>query len=326
MTRELEARYRTALRWYPESWRQRNADAVLGMLLDGADHDGRTEPAPGERADLAFRGLAERAAVVLPAGVRSGAATLAFGYGLAFSLIAFWSSWWAPLSRYRSWLRGTTPDVSTFGPFLSPGVVLTVLWSAALVLFLLGSGRASRVILVVSGVVAILLPSVNAIVPGWDGPSATNLVFFALAAFVAASAAPARRALAIGVPLWILLFVGVYAWNAMLMPDVPSDRQFWYVFAARVPPSVLVALLILAAIVLLLLRRPGAVGMFALAAVPWTAGWYLATIRDNPAGAAGWALAAGLACAVGAVLLVALRRSGVRIVLERPDRAARKTR
>lgn len=326
MTRELEARYRAALRWYPESWRRRNADAVVGMLLDGADHDGRTDPASGELTDLALRGLAARVAVVLPAGVRSGAATLAFGYGFAFSLVAFWSSWWAPFSRYRSWLRETTPDLSTFGPFLSPGVVLTVLWSAALVLFLLGSGRASRVVLAVSGVVAMLLPSVNALVPGWDGPSATNLVFFALAAFLAASAAPARRALAIGVPLWILLFVGVYAWNAMLTPDLPSDRQFWYVFAARVPPSVLVALLILVAIVLLLLRRPMAVGIVALAAVPWTAGWYLATIRDNPAGAAGWALAAGVACVVGAVILVALRRSGVRIVVERPEGAAREVR
>ncbi len=324
--RELEARYRAALRWYPESWRRRNADAVVGMLLDGADHDGRTVPAPGELTDLALRGLAARAAVALPSGVCSGAATLAFGYGFAFSLVAFWSSWWAPFSRYRSWLRETTPDVSTFGPFLSPGVVLTVLWSAALVLILIGSGRASRVVLAVSGVVAILLPSVNALVPGWDGPSATNLVFFALAAFLAASAPPARRALVIGVPLWILLFVGLYAWNAMLTPDMPSDRQFWYVFAARVPPSVLVALLILVAIVLLLLRRPVAVGIVALAALPWTAGWYLATIRDNPSGAAGWGVAAGVVCVVGAVILVALRRSGVRIVVERPEGAAREVR
>lgn len=326
MTRGLEARYRAALRWYPESWRRHNADAVVGMLLDGADHDGRTEPAPGELTDLVLRGLAARAAVVLPAGLRSGAATLAFGYGFAFSLVAFWSSWWAPFSRYRSWLRETTPDVSTFGPFLSPGVVLTVLWSAALVLFLLGSGRASRVVLVVSGVVAMLLPAANALVPGWDGPSATNLVFFALAAFVAASAVPSRRALVIGVPFWILLFVGVYAWNAMLTPDMPSDRQFWYVFAARVPPAVVVALLIVVAIVLLLLRRPGAVGVVALAALPWTAGWYLATIRDNPSGAIGWGVATVLACTLAAVLLLALHRSGVRIVVERPRSAARKAR
>ena len=85
--RELEARYRAALRWYPESWRRRNADAVVGMLLDGADHDGRTVPAPGELTDLALRGLAARSAVVLPAAVRSGAATLAFGYGFARPLV-----------------------------------------------------------------------------------------------------------------------------------------------------------------------------------------------------------------------------------------------
>ncbi len=80
------------------------------------------------------------------------------------------------------------------------------------------------------------------------------------------------------------------------------------------------------AIVLLLLRRPVAVGIVALAALPWTAGWYLATIRDNPSSAAGWGVAAGVACVVGAVILVALRRSGVRIVVERPEGAAREVR
>ncbi|QNE35857.1 hypothetical protein [Leifsonia shinshuensis] len=319
MTQDLEARYRAALRWYPQSWRRRNADAVVGMLLDGADHGGRTVPAAGELTDLALRGLAARIAVVLPEGVRSGAATLAFGYGFAFSLIMFWSSWWAPLSRYRSSFREAAPDVVTFGPFLSPGVLLTGIWTAAFILVLTGAGRAPRAVLAASGLVAVLLPCVNALVPGWDGPSATNLVFFALAGFLAASAPPKRRGLIVGVPLWILLFVGVYAWNAMLVPDMPSDRQFWYIFGARVPPSVMVALLIAIAVVLLLLRRPAAVAVFALAVTPWLAGWYLAVIRDNPAGAVSWGAAALFVVVVAAVVVFALRRSGIRITMETRD-------
>jgi hypothetical protein len=317
VTRDLERRYRAALRWYPESWRRRNADAVLGTLLDGAEHDGRSRPARGELLDLAFRGASARLTAFLPAGIRSRAAALAFGSGLAFALIAFWSSWWAPLSRYRATLRAEAPDVSSFGPFLSPGVLIAALWAAALVLLLLGAGRSSRIVLVASAAVALLLPSVNALVIGWDGPSSTNLVFFALASLLAASAPPHRRTLLVGLPFWIVLFTGVYAWNAMLTSDQPSDRQFWYVFAARVPPSLMVAVLILTAVALLLLRRPAGVVVFGLAALPRVAGWYLATIRDNPAGAVSWGIVAVFAVVVFAVLVFALRRSGIRITMDR---------
>lgn len=33
----LEARYRAALRFYPESWRLENEEAVIGTLLDRAE-------------------------------------------------------------------------------------------------------------------------------------------------------------------------------------------------------------------------------------------------------------------------------------------------
>lgn len=42
----LEIRYRQALRWYPRSWRAANADAVVGVLLDVADAEGRAAPHP----------------------------------------------------------------------------------------------------------------------------------------------------------------------------------------------------------------------------------------------------------------------------------------
>ena len=62
----LERRYRAALRWYPASWRRANADALLGTLLDRADHEGRTEPTPAELRNLAVVGLRKRWVTTLP--------------------------------------------------------------------------------------------------------------------------------------------------------------------------------------------------------------------------------------------------------------------
>ncbi|WP_349864491.1 hypothetical protein [Leifsonia sp. WHRI 6310E] len=316
MSDDLEARYRRALRWYPDSWRRRHADAVVGILLDRAEQEGRSAPARGEALDLAVQGSAARLPLVVPRDVRAGAATLALGYGTVFAALQFWSNWWAPLSSGRRYLREQAPSVSTFGPFLSPGVVLAALWVLALALVLAGAVRSARVLLVASAVVAAILPTVNGWIGGWDGPSTTNLLFLGFAALIAASAAPRRRALLVGVPFWALLLVGVFGWNAMLVPDFPSDRQFWLVFAARIPPAVMVVALTVVAMVLLLARRTAAIPVFAIAAAPWVCGWYVATIRDNPAGALSWGVAAVFAVAAAAAVAIGLRRAGVRVSIE----------
>ena len=40
----LRVAYRKLLRWYPREWRAENEEAMLGILLDVADHVGRTRP------------------------------------------------------------------------------------------------------------------------------------------------------------------------------------------------------------------------------------------------------------------------------------------
>lgn len=39
-----EAGYARLLRWYPRHWRERHGQALLGVMLDDAEHHGRARP------------------------------------------------------------------------------------------------------------------------------------------------------------------------------------------------------------------------------------------------------------------------------------------
>lgn len=60
MSEDLERSYRRLLSSYPQSWRQRNEEVVLGTLLDEAEAEGWSKPRWGQRFSLVFHGLAER--------------------------------------------------------------------------------------------------------------------------------------------------------------------------------------------------------------------------------------------------------------------------
>lgn len=55
-----EPRYRKLLRWYPKPWRERNGDALLGVMLDEAERCGRTGPSRGERWSAFAHGVGMR--------------------------------------------------------------------------------------------------------------------------------------------------------------------------------------------------------------------------------------------------------------------------
>lgn len=55
-----EARFRRLLRWYPRGWRAHHGEALLGTLLDLAEHEGRTSPSAGEGFAAAVNGLGTR--------------------------------------------------------------------------------------------------------------------------------------------------------------------------------------------------------------------------------------------------------------------------
>ncbi len=190
---DLESRYRTVLYWYPSSWREQNAEIVIGTLLDEADAAGRVRPRVTEIADLAVNGIRVRLgrATTVSRGTRDRLAALSFGAGFALMAIMFFGDEWAPLTpdRFAGWPVG-------FGPFLSVAVVVNLLWMLAFALGVLGAARWARVLLGVaalSSVAAIVL--VDAGPMFWARPPATALTLVVVLALLSIAGKPSRRAL-----------------------------------------------------------------------------------------------------------------------------------
>lgn len=59
---ELERQYRKAVSWFPRAWRRENEDALIGLLLDQADGQGRVRVSAADRRNLAWNGLRQRVA------------------------------------------------------------------------------------------------------------------------------------------------------------------------------------------------------------------------------------------------------------------------
>jgi hypothetical protein len=62
---ELERTYRNALHWYPHRWRAQHEDALLGILLDQAEEEGRDHMTTAERRNLTRRELSRRLSPIL---------------------------------------------------------------------------------------------------------------------------------------------------------------------------------------------------------------------------------------------------------------------
>lgn len=186
----LEQRYRSALRWYPAAWRDHNADAMVGTLLDVADGEGRTRPRASELANLALHGISARLGRIptaMPAAVRDRAATGALAVGAAVSLTAIIQLESSP-SRTLGWLSG---DMVTFGPFTSPAIIVYAVWIAAFLVSVVGKATASRW-LVASTIPLAIVTRVFADAAHMDlRPTATFSVLMAMLALLALIGSPA---------------------------------------------------------------------------------------------------------------------------------------
>jgi MFS family permease len=187
---DLETRYRTVLLWYPSSWREQNADAVVGTLLDEADAAGRTQPRLTELASLAINGLVARLRGdgIMGTISRDHLATLALGAGLALTLIMFVTSEWAPWATEPNHLD---PMFPAFGPFASAAVIINFLWFAAFGLMLAGFVPWGRLVLVLAGVGSIAaIVLVNETPLLYARPPASALSFLIVLAVLACSGRP----------------------------------------------------------------------------------------------------------------------------------------
>jgi hypothetical protein len=244
---------------------------MLGTLLDVADGDGRTRPVAGELADLRWRGVRERVNAVVPADVRSLAASIgtgaAAGFALVYLLVVSWVPWGPP--------AGTVwPDMPGFGPFRNPGVLFAVP-------VLLGATAAvlrHRVLAHLAGVVAVLGIVLARVVvratENWDGPGTTTLVTVAALVVVANTGDPRdRRALGITfavVTAALGLFAGLqlptgHPFDATLF----TDGAWWGTAVTPALLGVTGMLLLIAVVVLVDRRRTVVAAALAVAWMPW---------------------------------------------------------
>lgn len=132
------------------SWRRQHGPAMMGTLLDAAEHEGRDRPTFGERIDLAVHAGLARLSIIMPARVRQGVAAVALATGTGFAVAYLLFAGWAPFLRDREFFHA----MFSFVPFMNSGVVFCAAWIVVFGFALLGWRRAASVTLVATIVIA----------------------------------------------------------------------------------------------------------------------------------------------------------------------------
>jgi len=270
----LEGRYRAALRWYPRAWRDENADAIVGTMLDQAEADGRAAPARGELRNLAASGVSQRFERFAPRVVRDRVALIALALGASASLLSFVLTEWAPYAPRQTvhFADGGfyLPPLPQFGPFFSGAVILYVMWLLALVAVIARQRVISTVLLALTLPYSVVLYLFRPEAWAQQQPQAGALVILAgLALLVmlgdARSPLPLAKLCAVllggvAIALLGLLTGGVYSYQGRVFGGA--------VFTFFEPRSVLVALLAIA-VYAFTQRRFTWTAALLLSALPW---------------------------------------------------------
>jgi len=311
----LEARYRSALRWYPSDWRASNQDAVVGTLLDAAEADGRTRPRIRELANLAANGVAtrfRRLPAAAPSGIRDRASTAALAVGAALSVSAAMQL--ESASRAERFPFFAEGPISTFGPFVSPMIVVYGVW---LLGFLVGVARqhsAARWL-----VLATLPLCVGArLVADGTGmllrPTWTfTLIVMLLALLVGLGTPVAKKSDIRALVVWFVLALGFFTLPQTVgIPDgTPFQNPLW-LDPSTVPVMFVLAGGALSALALLLAKRRSWAGTVVLVTAPFG----VATLTE-PFGPSAFVAIVG---ATSLALLLLLRLLGLRFRVERVPR------
>jgi hypothetical protein len=276
----LESRYRAALRWYPRSWRAANADAIVGVMLDQAEAEGRVVPSRGELRDLAGSAIRTRIESVAPRAVRDRVAAVALAIGTAYALVMLIGAEWAPFATSGPANQWMLPDDGSswrepssvgFGPFASALVIVYALWIVAFVLVLLRLARAATALLLLTIPVLGWVRGVRLDDIAVLQPTTFVMILTALIAVLASVGRPARvgRAvlpLLVGVVVALALVVMTWGGRSPLYEGRLSPVGA----ASAILDAPGFALILLLAAIVLVIRRQRAWAVAALvSAAPW---------------------------------------------------------
>lgn len=300
MTRDLEQHYRRLLRWYPRRWRIATGEALLGTVLDAAEHEQRSTISRSEARGFATAGLRARADLIVMQPVRDAAATVALSMGAGGAVIAFLVSSWAPWGGQYA-LGAQRVQI---GPFNDLGPVLAAFWVAALVAALAGRWHLGRIAVLLAALVSSVMPyladAIGLPSASWDRAT----LFYSMTAALLAAAGTPRTRLPLGLATtgfalitWSCFayepLVGTPIWEPTL---VLWDRLAW--------SWNLTALAIGVVLLLCLARLWTAAFTLLLAAVPMIVTFDLQAIRGffhengNP-----WVLTAPMTVGLAALVL-----------------------
>ncbi|MFC4241844.1 hypothetical protein ACFOYW_00545 [Gryllotalpicola reticulitermitis] len=333
MSRQLSAEFRRWSRWYPSSWRADSGAAMLGTYLDVADAEGRDRLASRDKAALVAGGIASRMDLVVPSRVRDGVAAVMLPllgiYGLVIGLVFEWAPWAA--STRAHWFARVSADFGgsvrfTFGPFLTPMVIVAAFAVLAWITCMFGPAWLYRSVLaatVVAGLVVTWMAHFG--VGGFQELRATPPLFAALLALLALPGARPRRGyVLLGSVLWeAALFLASHVSGAWTLHDfadgtsTTTDSLFFMVIIGPPVAWIAAVLGLVAALVLAVARRRSLAAIIVLCTLPWAA--YAPGPEVGSESPLMWApLALGyLAAAV--IAIVAMRVSRRRITRRVPD-------
>ncbi|MFC4242676.1 hypothetical protein ACFOYW_04760 [Gryllotalpicola reticulitermitis] len=297
MSRRLSAQFRRWARWYPASWRADSGAAMLGTYLDVAEEEGRDRLTVPEKAALVTGGLAARLDTVIPSRVREAVALIMVPllgvYGLVVGLVFEWAPWAA--TARSNWLAPVAgragQEVLSFGPFLSPTIIVAGLCVLAWLASLAGPEWLYRGALGATVVVGLVLAVTAHLghveIGGWEGLHvdfggftylrALPVLFPAVLALLALPGARPRPArVLIGAVLWAASLYpaaklsGGWSIHDFLSGAAPvTDSLFFLVVVGSNVAWGAAVLGLFAGLVLTFARRRGLAAVIVLATLPW---------------------------------------------------------
>lgn len=206
----LEVRYRRALLAYPASWRSRNGDELVGVLLDTAEREHRTVATTQELLNLVGSGLTTRCERILagvPAAARDRVSCMSLTIASALAAIML------VLGELGRWFRFNSyaPGPGLFGPFTTPASLTYLLILAAFTAATLGFNGWRRILLGMAILSAAAIPLITAVTDGIVRVGWPVAAVFAGASLLSLVGDPTHtktlhRTLSYGAPLGALAF------------------------------------------------------------------------------------------------------------------------
>ena len=240
----------------PSPYRRPVTETTDSRLIDVV------EPSPAPPGPGVVDGLVGRTRQV-----RDGAATVALATGTGWSLVHAVTTSWGPFLRERALQH----ELSHFGPFLDPGVVLALLWAAAVAVGLAGRWGIARGWLAVALLLCVVLPVTgrDGFDLGWDGPTSTTLGFLGACAIVAMVGTPRSPRLVVGGTVAVALCTVAVA----VAHGLGQTARGWFWSGPLQAGTLLLLMLaaLLAAVGLARRRRTSAAAVVVVSLAPWAA-------------------------------------------------------